>query len=188
MGYLSEDALKQMGFAHLGKNVKISDKAAIYDADRIQIGDHSRIDDFTTLSGHVVIGRNVHVAALCHLAGGQLGVFLDDFSGFAYGVKMMSQSDDYSGGSLTNPTVPADYKTETFSKSRVGRHVIVGTNSVIFPGVDVADGCSVGAMSLVTKSTDPWGVYAGTPARRLKDRSKDLLELERAYLAAEAAA
>jgi galactoside O-acetyltransferase len=185
MGYLSEEDLAAMGFARLGRNVKISEKAAIYDAERIEIGDNCRVDDFSTLSGHVVMGRNVMVSALCHVAGGIPGVFLSDFSTLAYGVKIMGQSDDYSGATMTGPTVPAPYKRETKQSSRLGRHVIVGTNSVILPGVDVAEGCSVGAMSLVTRSTDPWGIYAGSPARRIKDRARGLLELEQAYLASE---
>ena len=36
-----------------------------------------------------------------------------------------------------------------------------------------------GSMSLINRSTEPWGVYAGIPARRLKERKRDLLELEK---------
>jgi acetyltransferase-like isoleucine patch superfamily enzyme len=60
--------------------------------------------------------------------------------------------------------------------------VIVGAGSVIFPGVHVAEGCSVGAMTLVNKSTLPWGVYVGNPARRVKERKQDLLALEQKFL------
>ncbi len=37
-------------------------------------------------------------------------------------------------------------------------------------------------MSLVIKSTQPWSVYCGIPAKRLKARKKGLLQLEEAYL------
>ena len=50
------------------------------------------------------------------------------------------------------------------------------------PGVRVAEGTAVGAMSMVTKSTEPWSVYFGVPAKRLKARKKELLSLEKAYL------
>jgi acetyltransferase-like isoleucine patch superfamily enzyme len=40
----------------------------------------------------------------------------------------------------------------------------------------------VGAMSMVTKSTEPWSVYFGIPAKKLKSRKKDLLVLEQEYL------
>lgn len=178
MAYLSREQLESMGFASLGENVKISDKASIYDPARMTIGDHSRIDDFCVVSGAVTIGKYVHIAPLCLVAGGELGIELHDFSGLAYHVQVFSQSDDYSGATLTNPTVPAKFKQERKAKVTVGRHVIIGSGSVVFPGVRIAEGCSVGALALVSKSTEPWGVYVGNPARRVKDRKQDLLKLE----------
>jgi len=50
------------------------------------------------------------------------------------------------------------------------------------PGVMLAEGSSIGAMSLVRKSTDPWTIYCGNPAKKLKKRSKELLVLEKLYL------
>lgn len=182
MPYLSESALKALGFRKVGRNVKISDKASVYDPHLMEIGDNSRIDDFCVISGTVTIGRHVHIAAHCLVAGGEKGITLDDFSGLAYFVQVFSQSDDYSGRTMTNPTVPAEFKKEFKATVRLGRHVIIGAGSVIFPGVDLAEGCSVGAMSLVKRSTQPWGIYAGNPARRVKERAKDLLDLERRLL------
>lgn len=185
MAFLSQEQMLDMGFKSLGKSVRISDRVAIYNADQIDIGDHSRIDDFCVVSGKVSIGRNVHIAVFCNVAGGSEGVTFDDFSGLAYGCHVFSQSDDYTGRTLTNPTVPAIYKCETKKAVHIGRHCIVGTNSLIFPGVTLAEGCSVGAMSMVTKSTEPWSVYSGIPARKLKERKRDLLTLEQAYLDSE---
>lgn len=185
MPFLSQQQLESMGFRSLGRNVRISDKAAIYNPEQIEIGDHSRIDDFCVVSGKVSIGRNVHIAVFCNVAGGSEGIIFEDFSGLAYGCHVFSQSDDYTGRTLTNPTVPAQFKREFKKAVRLGRHCIVGTNSLIFPGVILAEGCSVGAMSMVTKSTEEWGVYSGIPARRLKDRKRDLLVLEQAYLDSE---
>lgn len=181
MSFLSEHELKGVGFRKYGKNVRVSNKASIYDPEQIEIGDNSRIDDFCVLSGRIRIGRNVHIAVYCNVAGGTEGVFLDDFSGLAYGCHVFTQTDDYSGRTLTNPTVPDKFKRVTKKAVRIGQHVIVGTGSLIFPGVHLAEGCSVGAMTMVTKSTEPWSVYFGIPARRLKGRRKDLLELEKQY-------
>jgi len=176
-----------MGLKSLGSDVRISDKASIYNADQISIGDHSRIDDFCVISGKVSIGRNVHIAVFCNVAGGSEGITLDDFAGLAYGCQVFSQSDDYSGRSLTNPTVPALFKQETKKAIHIGRHCIVGTNSLIFPGVILGEGCSVGAMSMVTKSTEAWHIYSGVPAKKLKTRHRDLLTLEQDYLRSQAA-
>jgi galactoside O-acetyltransferase len=180
---MSQEQLMAIGFKKLGKNVLISDKASIYNADQIEIGDRSRIDDFCVVSGKITIGRNVHIAVFCNLAGGSEGIVLEDFSATAYGSHVFSQSDDYSGKALTNPTVPSKYKAETKKAVHIGRHCLVGTNCLIFPGVTLAEGTSVGAMSMVTKSTEPWSIYFGIPAKRIKDRKRDLLELEKLYLA-----
>jgi acetyltransferase-like isoleucine patch superfamily enzyme len=86
---------------------------------------------------------------------------------------------------MTNPTVPIEYRSPKHGYVRIGRHVIVGATSVVFPGVNIDDGCSIGAFSMVNKSTEPWGIYAGVPAARVRERSKDLLLLEQEYLASE---
>jgi len=185
MAFIPQTALESMGFKYLGRNVRISDRAAIHNLDQIEIGHNSRVDDFCVISGKVKIGRNVHIAVFCNVAGGTEGVTFDDFSGLAYGCHVFSQSDDYSGRSLTNPTVPAEFKSETKKAIHIGRHCIVGTNSLIFPGVTLGEGCSVGALSMVTRSTDDWSVYSGVPARKIKDRKKDLLALEQKYLEGE---
>ena len=62
------------------------------------------------------------------------------------------------------------------------KHVIIGAGSVILPNVILKEGSSVGAMSLLTKNTKEWTIYAGIPARELKERKKELLKLEQAFL------
>lgn len=182
MPYLTEVQLAQVGFRSLGKNVRISDKAAIYNADQIEIGDNSRIDDFCVISGRISIGSYCHITPMCLVAGGNPGVFIDDFVTLAYGVKVFAQSDDYSGETMTNSLVPRKYKREIFASVHLKKQCIVGTNVTILPGVTLAEGCSVGAMTLIDKSTAPWGIYVGNPARRIKERKKDLLVLEAQFL------
>jgi len=185
VGYLTEEQLVEFGFESLGKGVKISDKASIYNPEFMKFGDYARIDDFCVISGKVEIGRNVHVACLCNIAGGTEGIMIDDFAGIAYGSHILAQTDDYTGMFMTNPTIPAKYTNVTRKSIYIGKHSLVGTSSVIFPGVCLAEGTSVGAMSLVTKSTREWSMYIGIPARRIRARSKNLLNLEIEYLAFE---
>lgn len=182
MAYLSEEQLQAMGFKKLGKNVRISDKAAIYNPEQMELGDHVRIDDFCVVSGNLSFGRFIHVTPMCLVAGGIPGIVLEDFCTLAYGVKIFSQSDDYSGQTLVNSNIPKRFKNEIFAAVHLHRQVIVGAGAVIMPGVNVAEGCAIGAMALVTRSTEAWGVYAGTPAIRLKERSRDLLSLEKQFL------
>ncbi|RBP25032.1 galactoside O-acetyltransferase [Marinobacter pelagius] len=182
MAYLSKDTLKALGFKAVGENVKVSDKASIYNPETIELGDHSRIDDFCVVSGKVSIGKYCHITPMCLVAGGSPGITLSDFCTLAYGVKVFAQSDDYSGSTMVNSLVPKQFKNEYLAEVLLERQVIVGAGSIIFPGVIIGEGCSIGAMTLVNKSTQPWGIYAGNPARRIKDRKQDLLELEAQFL------
>ena len=185
MAYYKDEELNQLGFKYIGKNVKISDKASIYNHEKIEIGDNSRIDDFCVISGKIRIGRNVHITPTCLVAGGIKGVIFEDFTTLAYGVKVFTQSDDYSGETMMNSTVPKEYKNEFMKEIIIKKQSIIGAGSIIMPGVVIDEGTTVGAMSLVLKSTQPWGIYIGVPAKRLKDRKKDLLDLEKKYLESE---
>ena len=179
--YYSDAELSALGFAHVGRNVRISRHTSLYGTGGMSIGDNVRIDDFCVLSGRIALGSHIHIAAYCGLFGGG-GITLGDFAGLSSRVSIYSESEDYSGTCLTNPTIPDAYRRIDSAPVTLGRHTIVGAGAVILPGADIGDGSSVGALSLVTRPLDPWGVYAGVPARRLKARKKDLLEKERDFL------
>jgi len=183
MAYLTDDQLINMGFKYLGFNVKISDKASLYDIEQIEIGDYSRIDDFCVISGKIKIGRNVHITSQCLIAGGDKGIIFDDFSAIAYGVKVFTQSDDYSGAYMTNPTVPSIYTKIAKRSIYIGRHVIVGANSIILPGSQLKEGVSVGVNSLIQGILKDWGIYSGNPVKYIRKRKQELLILEAKYLA-----
>lgn len=80
MAYLTESKLQNMGFKHLGKNVKISDKASIYNTDQISIGDNSRIDDIRIVSGKISAGKNMYITIFCLLAGGEKRIELEEIA------------------------------------------------------------------------------------------------------------
>lgn len=182
--YDTNDLIK-MGFRSVGKKVLLHKSCIVVGVENIDIGDNVRIDGFTSIvcsgNGFLKIGSHIHIGSHCYLCASG-GLIMEDFSGLAYGVKIHSMSDDYTGNALTNSTIPLEYKKITSGKVYIGKHSIIGSNTVIFPGVAISDGCSVGAMSLVTKNLDEWGVYFGIPVKRLKNRSKKLLQFEEKYL------
>ena len=45
----------------------------------------------------------------------------------------------------------------------------IGAGVMILPAVTVARGCVVGAGSVIVTSTEPYGLYVGSPARRIRD-------------------
>ncbi|WP_246498712.1 acyltransferase [Ideonella paludis] len=173
-----------MGFPSVGQNVLISSKASIYGASRIKIGDNVRIDDFCVLSAGrdgIVIGSNVHIAVYSLLIGAA-EIVISDFAGLSSRVSVYSSSDDYSGWTMTNPTIPDNFKNLNHASVFIGRHVIVGSGSVILPGVRIEEGAAIGALSMVSRDCESFGIYSGNPARKVKDRQRHLLSLEKEFL------
>ena len=182
--FLTEAELCRVGFAQIGRNAKIHSRASIYCPENISLGHNVRIDDFAVIiaTGKVKLGTHVHIPNFCYL-GGTFGITLEDFCTLAPGVMIFSSSDDYHGSKLTNPTIPQHFIGGKKGLVTLMRHVIVGAGSVILPGCTLGEGASVGALSLVKGDLSSWSIYAGVPAQKLKDRKRDLLELERALRA-----
>lgn len=174
MAWLSSDELTAIGFASVGKGVLISEKASLYNCSKISIGNNVRIGDFCVLSAGVdgiFIGNYVHIAVYSSIIGAGK-ITLSDFSGLSSRVSIYSSNEDYSGTTMTNPTVPSLYTGMTHADVTLGKHVIVGAGSVILPGVTLYEGVAVGALSLVDEDCKAFGIYIGAPARRAGSRKK----------------
>lgn len=183
MSFLTDENVVLMGFKKVGKNVKLSEKASFYNTGNISIGDNTRVDDFCVLSagdGGIEIGRNVHLSVGVTIIG-KGKIIISDFSGMSVRVSIFSSNDDYSGEYMTNPTVNSKCTNVTSKDVIIGKHVIVGTNSVILPGVTLGDGVSVGSHSLIKNDCESFWIYAGVPAKKIKERNRNLLELEKKY-------
>lgn len=174
------------GFGKVGSNVHIFPGAKVIGREYISIGNNVIIDDFVFIyaTAPMFIGSYVHIASFSSITGGG-AVVLEDFSTLSSGVRVLCGSDDFLGGGLTNSTIPGAYRAVRRSHVRIGRHAIIGANTVVLPGVTVGEGCAVGSGSVVTKSLEPWGVYVGSPARRIKPRPSDLIAESERYLQAE---
>ncbi len=180
LDFLTPKEVRALGLRSYGRRVLIRRTARLVDPDKISLGDNVIIDDFSLLyggSGIDLQGHN-HIGAYGALFG-RAGIVMEPFAGTAPRVSIFSESDDYSGRSLTNPTVSDAYKPGLHSeKVQIGRHVIIGANASVLPGCEIGEGCAIGAYSLVTADLEPWGIYAGVPAKRKAERDKALLELE----------
>jgi acetyltransferase-like isoleucine patch superfamily enzyme len=184
--YLERSELLDLGFKQVGPNARVHSGAHIYGLENIQLGENSRIDDFSLIvaTGDLVVGRNVSIHSHCFI-GTKFGVKIGNFTTIAPGVKVFSSSDDYSGEFMTGPTVPTKFVGGSKGEVVIGEHVIIGAGSVILPGVTISDGVSVGSLSLVKDNLADWSVYAGVPCRRLKDRDQHLLKLARKLIESE---
>lgn len=177
--YYTNRELKEIGFKSLGRQVLISRTCRIYTPEEISIGSHVLIDDFTILNGEITVGDHVHISSNCELYAGEASITIGAFSGISSRCAFYATSDDFSGASLNNPTVPKSFRNEKNLPITLGKHVLIGTGCSVLPGVTIGEGCSFGSMTMISKSTEPWGIYIGTPAKRIKERDKGLLEYEK---------
>ena len=186
ISFYSKKELKKFKFRSIGRNVFIKKNVSLYFVENISIGNNVRIDDNVIIvaskkNSPVRIGNYIHIASNCYLAGSD-GIEMMDFTTLAPGVLIFSGSDDYSGKKLTNPMVGNPYVGGKSGKVTLCKHVIIGAGSIVLPDVTIKQGSSVGALSLVNKDLNPWGVYSGIPAKKIKSRHKDLLKLEKKFL------
>lgn len=52
---------------------------------------------------------------------------------------------------------------------RIGMGTWIGAGAVVLPGVTIGPGCVVAAGAVVVRHCEPNGLYAGVPARRVKE-------------------
>lgn len=180
--YYSDDELPQLGFAKVGKNVRISKTSTLYNCNQIKIGDNVRIDNFCTIAisgrAKLIIGNFVHISAY-NFINGSADLIIEDFVTTAPFVKIFTSSDDYSGMYMTGAVVPKHLIGTISKEVYIKKHSIIGVSSTIMPGVTLEEGTAVGAYSFVKKSTKPLDIVAGIPANVTGKRSSVLFNLEK---------
>lgn len=176
--YYSKKELQEMGFRALGRNVLISRDARIFSPETVSLGDHVLVDAFTIMNGDIVIGSHVHISSHCELyASKSASIIIGDYSGISSHVSFYSQTDDYIGPCLNNPTVGPQYRSISEQPVVLEKYVMIATHVVVLPGVRLGEGCSFGAGCIVNKSTRPGGLYVGPNCKRIYER--DLEEIRR---------
>lgn len=178
MAFLTDDELRDLGFKRLGRNVKVSDRAALHGAANISLGDHVRIDDFCVLSageGSISLGRYVHIGSHSILLGSD-GILMEDFAQLSNRVTVLTSSDDFTGVCPPGATIPEKYRKIDRGPVVFRPHSGAGAGTLIMPNLEVGYGTVIGALSLVKSSCDEFGIYAGVPARRVSERKKDFLD------------
>ena len=179
--YYNSNELSSIGFKKVGSNVHISKNCTIVGLNNISIGNNVRIDGNVVMiadEGFLSINNCVHIGANSYLSSSG-GITIKDFVSISPGTYFFSASDDYNGSGLTGPMVPKELLSVTRSPIILEKHSLIGSGSRILPGVKVGEGVSVAALSVVNKSLDPWSLYGGIPAKKIRSKEKRALELEK---------
>ncbi len=137
-----------------GENVKIVEPANVYEC---TLGDDSFVGPFVEIQKGVVIGARTRVqshAFICEL----VTIGADCFIG--HGV--MFVNDTFSIGG------PARGRKDLWRSTTIGNNVSLGSNATIMP-VKICDDVVIGAGAVVTRDINEPGIYAGNPARLLRN-------------------
>lgn len=112
---------------------------------------------------HIVIGNGVAVGD---------GTVLDGRAGLIIKDRVNISSD------VVILTMQHDHRSRSFDGTRgpvvIEEYVWLGVRSIVLPGVTITKGCVIAAGAIITRDTEPYGVYAGVPARRIGERPQDL--------------
>jgi acetyltransferase-like isoleucine patch superfamily enzyme len=157
-----------------GKNVILGKTVRIRYPELVEIGDNVIIDDFTYISTRLIIHDNVHISSGSKIIGGRNAtVEMKSYSTLAPNVVLSAGTDDYVGG-IATPMVPMELKGDAvIGNITLNKHCIVGAGSVVLPNVTFHDGACLGALSMANKDLEAWKLYAGIPARMIRERDKD---------------
>ena len=148
------------------------DETAIID-ENVIIGEGTKIWHFSHISDQAKIGKNVTI--------GQ-NVFIGKSVIIGNGCKIQNNVSIYEGVTLendvfvgpsvvfTNVNMPREniYQKKNFLKTLVKKGASIGANVTIVCGNTLGENCFIGAGSLITKSTEPNGLYYGVPAKLKK--------------------
>ena len=139
-----------------GTNIWNPDLVNIYGC---SIGKNCSIGTFVEIGPNVIIGNECSVQSFCFIPEGVIignNVFI--------GPGAMFMNDKYP---------PSHGKWRSFKKTIVEDNVTIGGGVVILPGVTLGKGCFIGSGAVVTKNTNPKGVYVGVPAKYIEDVEED---------------
>jgi len=157
----------------VGEDVRISELALISRPHLVEMGSHIAIDMWTYISTETILGDYIHIAPSVSIIGGaNAHLTMGNFTNIGSGGRIVCATDDFSQG-LISPVVPLEHRTVISEPVVFEDFATLGVNCSVLPGVTIGEGCIVGANSVVTRDTEPWMIYAGSPARPVKKREKE---------------
>ena len=137
-----------------GEGVKIVNPVNIYGC---KIGSNTFVGPFVEIQKDVEIGANCKIQShsfICEL------VTIGDNCFIGHGVMFIN--DLFQGGG------PAQGDKSKWKSTFIGANVSIGSNATILP-VNICDNVVIGAGAVVTKNIIKSGVYAGNPAKFIKE-------------------
>lgn len=138
-------------------------RSALLRAAGVVIGPRTRIDHGQLWSaGTIVIGGDCYLNVGCCLDPGDAEIVLADDVTVGPGATMMAVSHRVGVSGRRAGRLESE-------RIAIGAGSWLGARVTVLPGVTVGPGCVVAAGAVLTRDTGPDGLYAGVPARRVRD-------------------
>lgn len=167
------DQFSYVKLGRCGEDVIVREPVVIYRRGSIRLGNHVAIDSFFYCTAALETGDHVHIGPHVSIIGNGGLLKMGHFTNLAAGCRVICRSDEFNGDGLIGAVIPAQYQDKKLVGTITIEHMAnVGTNAVIMPGVTLGTGSVIGANSLVLEDTEPWTIYAGSPAKPIKSRPK----------------
>lgn len=152
----------------LGKKYFIHHSVIIWNRRNLILKNNAQIYEYVIIRARenmVIIGQNTQIGPFCVILVGD-GVEIGD--NVLVGPHCVFAAGQHDYKQLEKPMIAAGGISK--GKIKVGNDVWIGANTTIIDGVNVGDGAVIGANSFVNKDVEPFGIYAGTPAIKIKSR------------------
>ncbi|MCG5053726.1 MAG: acyltransferase [Myxococcales bacterium] len=181
----SEDQTAPYDYSQLraqGQDVFISPRVEIKRPALVELGSHIAIDSGFYCTTAVTMGDYVHIGPYVTVIGGAKSTLrMEGFNTVGAGSRILCASDEFLGHGLVGMSPPEFRDRVNYAPVIFRRFASIGTNVVVHPGVTLGEGSVVGSCSLVLRSTEPWSIYFGVPARKVRERPRDrMLQAARA--------
>lgn len=156
----SKIVVKKLKNISLGKKVVVSDFSKIIVED---LFDHNNC----ILKGEFYVGDNVYLGEFANIraTGGKIVICNDTI--VAQFVSLIASNHNYSNKSIL-------IRLQNFNSKKtginIGSDVWIGANVVILPGVNIGNSSIIAAGSVVTSDVPSNTIYAGVPAKFIKNR------------------
>lgn len=150
---------------------QLFDPLIILKPEKVLIEDTARVDSFCKIEGGqgVYIGHHVHIASFCHLNIGGGELIMNEGSSAGSGVRIVTGSALPDGVSCS-AVAPAEQQHVIHGRCIIGKNATLYTGAIIAkPNITVGEGAVVAAGAVVTKDVPPFELWAGNPARKLRD-------------------
>lgn len=157
---------------YCGNNVVLYAMCKIMRAENMEIDDFSRIFDFVYIDAgaSLKIRKYSFVTWHCLIEGGA-NTIIGNRCFIGPGTKLLTSTYKFNRY-YTNEFLPEECRGTDYGDIILEDDSYIGANSVIMPGVTIGEGAVLGSNAFANKNLDPWGIYVGSPARKIGEREK----------------